>query len=102
MSELVARINRDTASRIDPLAKAARQAYHGRRILPDWDTLSSFDKLPWHEAARAMLDEMRSPDLTLCEVGMEYTGDPCWAKDVGRAFTAMIDFILTGAEREQT
>ena len=46
------------------------------------------------ELARAAIEAMREPTEAMKERGFQYTADPCWPDDVGRAWRHMIDEAL--------
>lgn len=48
--------------------------------------------------AAAAIEAMREPTEAMKRAGFEFTGDPCWPEDVGRAWQTMIDAALNPSQ----
>lgn len=96
---------------VERVAKAMRKAFNrhdGDRGLIPWEKAAREPRDAWLVCAEAALKALREPTEAMCEAGFEHTGDPCWPKDVGKAWRAMIDAALSseasplGAELDAT
>lgn len=77
-----------TQTMLEKMARASYAHSQGRRIMPDWETLSRFDQEFWKESAKAALTALLEPTMAMCDVGYDFS------PEYDRVFTAMIQAAL--------
>jgi hypothetical protein len=60
----------------------------------DWAQADAEDRAYWVGCARVAVEAMRVPTEAMKDRGFQFTADPCWPDDVGRAWAAMVDRAL--------